>query len=86
MLTTNALNQICANDGLKFMKISSGNGLGKHMLDVSNQICANDGLKFTKISLGNGLGKHMLDISTFPAKTMLTSIDSLQAYANWLIQ
>ena len=35
LLTTNTLNRIRANDGLKFVKLTSGNEAGKHMLDVS---------------------------------------------------
>ena len=39
-------------------------------------------LSYLKIVSGNSVGKHMLDISTFLAET---SIDFLQAYANWLV-
>ncbi|KAF8508877.1 hypothetical protein BU17DRAFT_99450 [Hysterangium stoloniferum] len=48
------------------------------------QVRGNVDLKYYRISVGNGASKYFLDTACFPSEVSLTTVDFLQAYANWL--
>ncbi|KAF8526201.1 hypothetical protein BU17DRAFT_82967 [Hysterangium stoloniferum] len=69
------------------------NKLELDLASISNQIlhmafkkrvCGNVDLKYSRISVGYGASKYFLDTACFPSEALLTAVDFLQAYANWL--